>query len=66
MIKLNEKERKVIELMAQDHTRLQMATLLATNIKYVYKMVSGIYNKAGVRSEGALVAWAFRNGLLEK
>jgi DNA-binding CsgD family transcriptional regulator len=65
MINLTEKEKRIIELKADGHTLKEIARTLATNRQYVFQLVNDLYKKTGVRNGPSLIAWAYKNRVLQ-
>lgn len=65
MIKLNDKERKIIELKAQGKTVKQIARALTTSRAYAEQIIHGLYKKTGCSNAGSLVSWGYTTGYLE-
>lgn len=64
-IKLTEKERLIIEMKADGMTIKQIARKLATSRGYAEQLICVLYSKTGCKNSGSLVAWGYKNSVLE-
>ncbi|NNE35618.1 MAG: response regulator transcription factor [Rhodothermales bacterium] len=60
-----EREREVLQLLARGQSNPQIGSQLFIAESTVKKHVNGLYEKTGVHSRAAIVAWAWENGLVE-
>jgi DNA-binding CsgD family transcriptional regulator len=62
---ITDKEKRIIELKAEGKTVKQIAREITTSRPYTEQLIHDLYQKTGCRNGGSLVAWGYRNGVLE-
>lgn len=62
---LNEKERKVIKLMAAGATVEQIAAQLKTSVSVIRRIVAAAIRKARVNNQYELMKYAYDEGIIE-
>ena len=62
---LTNRQRSVVQLIAEGHTNKQIASLLSISVKTVETHRSAIMRKLDLHSPAALVRYAIRNNLIE-
>jgi two-component system, NarL family, nitrate/nitrite response regulator NarL len=60
-----EREKEVLQLLAHGQSNSEIGNQLFIAESTVKKHVNGLYEKTGVHSRAAIVAWAWENGLVE-
>lgn len=63
-VQITPREAEIIKLLCDGKTGPEMATILDLSIHTVYTYQVRLREKAGVYKDTALVAFAFRNGLV--
>lgn len=64
-INITERQNQIIELVAEGKSNSEIAEQLAITIHTVKSHLVVLFNKLGISSKCELVAWSFRNGILE-
>lgn len=62
---LSNRERSVVQLIAEGHTNKEMATILNTSLKVVEMQRASLMKKRDLSSSAAIVRYAIRNRLVE-
>ncbi len=63
MIELTRSELKLLKLVCQDKTNLEMAEKMDLSLRTIEKIKSKLYTKTKTRSSLGLFKWALKNGL---
>ena len=64
-IYITERKKQIIELVAEGKSNSEIAEQLTITIHTVKSHLVELFNKLGISSKCELVAWGFRNGILE-
>lgn len=63
-VKLSDREREILRLLAEGYTNLQIASILSISSNTVKTHVNSIFNKVGVNDRTQAAVWATRNNLI--
>ena len=64
-ITLSDRERGVVQLIAEGHTNKEVATILNMSLNVVETQRASLMRKLDLASSAAIVRYAIRNGLIE-